>query len=174
MEDGSNQCSHFIALALLSDTRIASKYHQSLLMSLNLKRKIVPQCVAWRQLLASVQLLCAGSGNEEAMEWKGCGLFNQCKHCFKEKDLVTEQQVTRGEITAQSINKHTITVVAVLESSCLRSRMFLGQTSPGDRQGALNKLKGNWYCLAWSFISLGFRDENLFYPGWQRPCDTFL
>lgn len=46
MEDGSNQCSHFIALALLSDTRIASKYHQSLLMSLNLKRKIVPQCVA--------------------------------------------------------------------------------------------------------------------------------
>lgn len=117
MKDGSSQCSHFITLALLSDTRIASKYHQSLLMSLNLKRKIVPQCVAWRQLLASVQLLCAGSGNEEAMEWKGCGLFNQCKHCFKEKDLVTEQQVTRGEITAQSINKHTITVVAVLESS---------------------------------------------------------
>lgn len=73
MEDGSSQCSHFITLALLSDTRISSKYHQSLLMSLNLKReKTVPQCVAWRQLLASVQLLRAGSGYEEAMEWKGC------------------------------------------------------------------------------------------------------
>lgn len=47
MEDGSSQCSHFITLALLSDTRISSKYHQSLLMSLNLKReKTVPQCVA--------------------------------------------------------------------------------------------------------------------------------
>lgn len=99
------------------------------------------------------------------MERGSCGLFNQCKRRFKEEDLATEQQVTRGEITAQSINKHTITVVAVLESSCLRSRTFLGQTSPGDRQGALNELKGNWCCFAWSFVSLGFRDENLFYPG---------
>lgn len=92
-------------------------------------------------------------------------MFSQCKHRFKEKDLATEQQVTRGEIMAHSINKHTITAVAVLESSCLRSWMFLGQTSPGDRQGVLNKLKGNWCCFAWSFVSLGFTDENLFYPG---------
>lgn len=73
MEDGSSQCSHFITLALLSDTRIASKYHQSLLMSLNLKRKIVPQCVAWRQLLAFFS--CSVLDQAMKKQWSGKGVL---------------------------------------------------------------------------------------------------
>lgn len=52
------------------------------------KKKTVPQCIAWRQLLAFLELLFWNKQQKSnGIERVPCGLFNQCKHCCKEEDL---------------------------------------------------------------------------------------